>query len=193
VSTGRAGSRRFRNGLLLAMAISLAGLAGTYIAYRQGADPGDETYRTPTSGAGLTIENLRHTAAREGKTEWQLQAATARLTPDRTEAQLDRLSAVFFLDDGTRVEMTADEGRLETGSNDLEVAGNVVLTNDGYRLTTDKLRYGHKKRKISAPGPVAVSGGAMKLTADSATFDLESRKFHFEGSVHGIIDRKLAL
>ena len=115
------------------------------------------------------------------------------MTPDRSPAQLDRLSAVFFLDDGTRVQMTADSGRLKTDSNDLEVTGNVILTNAGYRLTTERLVYGHRTRKISAPEAVAVTGRSMTLTADSATFDLESRRLRFEGSVYGITQDKLAL
>jgi LPS export ABC transporter protein LptC len=186
-------SGRLRTAIFAVMLIALGALAAVYVVYRRGIDPGADLMKKLPSGTSLSIENLRHTAARHGRTEWELSADTTRMMPGKNAAALDRVAVVFYMDDGSRVNLTADSGVLETGTSNLTVAGNVVVSRSEYRLTTERIRYRHQERILAAETPVTVSGVSMSLTADAATFDLDTRKLRFEGGVHGSIDQKLEM
>jgi LPS export ABC transporter protein LptC len=175
------------------MAIALAGVVAVYTVYRRGTETGADLLKNLPSGASLTIENLRQTAAREGKTEWTLDAARARMSSDRKSATLEKVSVVFFVEDGDEVHLTADAGLLKIRSNDLEVSGNVVVWQGGYRLTCERLEYHHRDRVIVAEGPVSVAGKSLSVDAEEATFDIESKRLRFKGNVYGTIVQALEM
>ena len=89
--------------------------------------------------------------------------------------------------------MTADRGILKIDSNDIEASGNVVVKRNDYRLRTESLQYDHRRSMIYAPKPVRISTGAMELTADSMSFNLNSRRAEFKGHIQGTIRGQLAL
>jgi len=84
-----------------------------------------------------------------------------------------------------KVYLTADEGVLKTDSNDIELTGNVILKNENYRLKTENLCYNHRTRVFSSEVPVKITGAGFDLAADSVSFDLNTNKTVFEGSVKG--------
>lgn len=184
---------RLRSVIFAVMLLALGALAAVYAVYRAGIDPNSDLIEKMPSGTSLSIENLRHTAARHGRTEWELTAAAARMIPEKNAAALDDVAVVFYMDDGSRVHLTAESGILETGTNDLIVSGNVIVRRDEYRLTTETIRYRHRARTLAAEHPVTISGDALFLEADTAVFDIDTRKLRFEGGVHGAIDQKLEM
>ncbi len=186
-------SGRLRSVTFAVMVLALVALAAVYVVYRTGIDPGADLMKTLPSGTSLSIENLRHTAARHGRTEWELTAAAARMIPEKKAAALEKVSVVFYMNDDSRVHLTADTGLLETGTNDLTVSGNVIVSRDEYRLTTESIRYRHRERILAAENSVTISGAALFLEADTAVFELDTRKLRFEGGVHGAIDQKLEM
>jgi LPS export ABC transporter protein LptC len=192
VKSGNAPSKRLRIGLVAAMAIALAALAAVYAVYRSKDGTAENLIENMPSGASLTIENLRHTAAREGAVDWQLNAARAQMAGNRKSAVLENVSVEFFADAGS-IHLTADAGRLDLGANDLEVSGNVVVRNDDYRIVTERLQYRQTDRMLVADAPVKITGKAVSLTADTAAFDLENRNLRFEGNVYGTITEHLPL
>ena len=174
------------------MAIALAALAAVYAVYRSENGTAENIIENIPSGASLTIENLRHTAAREGAVDWQLNAARAKMAGDRKSAVLENVSVEFFADGGN-VRLTAEAGRLDLRSNDLEVSGNVVVRNNDYRMVTERLQYRQRQRLLVADTPVRITGKAVSLTAETAAFDLENRNLRFEGNVYGTITENLPL
>jgi LPS export ABC transporter protein LptC len=179
--------------MLAAMAIALIALVSVYALYRRGIDAGADLIKNIPKGSSLTIENLRHTAAREGSTEWTLEAAEAKMAGNRKSATLTDVSVVYFADDGDKVHLTADTGHLNLKSDDLKVSGNVVIWQRNYRIVTENLEYQNRRQLLVATTPVKVTGTTMSVTADSATFDLEKKHLRFEGNVYGTINRKLQM
>lgn len=175
------------------MAITLAGLVAAFVLYRRSAGTGADLIENMAAAPGLTIENLRHTAAAEGRTEWTLEAARAKMTADGKSAALEQVLVVFHLKDGDRVRLTADEGLLDIPSNDLELRGNVVVVQGVYRLATKRMQYHHRQRVLTAGTPVSVAGVNVSLTAKTASFDMESRVLRFEGNVNGTIAQSLEM
>jgi LPS export ABC transporter protein LptC len=179
--------------MLAAMAIALAALVIVYALYRRGIDAGADLIKNMPKGPSLTIENLRHTAVREGSTEWTLEAAQAKMAGNRKSATLTEVSVVFFADDGDEVHLTADTGHLNLRSDDLKVSGNVVVWQKSYRIVTENLEYQNRRQLLVAKTPVKVTGTTVSVTAERATFDLENKHLRFEGNVYGTITRKIQM
>jgi LPS export ABC transporter protein LptC len=185
--------RRAKWAIVLVMLLAIGGIVGVYVAYRRAMEVPVDLIASVPEGTSLSIRNLRHTAIREGITEWKLVAETARFDPTRKKAVLETLSVTFFVSGGDRILLTADHGTLRTDTNDIEISGNIVVRKGPFRLKTERLDYGHKRRVITARTPVELAGQSMTLLADSMTYDLNTRKAQFRGHVNGTIDQHLAL
>ena len=145
------------------------------------------------SAAKMSLGKLHHTATRDGVIEWSLDASSARLLDEKKQLILDDLSVVFYMKDGEKAYLTAEKGFLHTESNDIEVAGNVVVKNDNYVLKTEKLNYEHTRRILFSNVSVEISSDSEKLTADSISFDLNTKKTMLEGNVKGIFSENINL
>ena len=145
------------------------------------------------SAAKMSLGKLHHTATRDGVIEWSLDASSARLLDEKKQLILDDLSVVFYMKDGKKAYLTAEKGFLHTESNDIEVAGNVVVKNDNYVLKTEKLNYEHTRRILFSNVSVEISSDSEKLTADSISFDLNTKKTMLEGNVKGIFSENIKL
>lgn len=185
--------RRVKWAIVLVMLLAVGGIVGVYVGYRRAMEAPVDLIESIPDGTSLSIRNLRHTAIREGITEWQLVAETARFDQSRKTAVLEVLSVTFFVSDGDRILLTADRGKLRTDTNDIEISGNIVVRKGPFRLKTERLDYGHRQRVITSRTPVELAGRSMTLLADSMTYDLNTRKARFRGHVNGTIDQHLAL
>jgi len=145
------------------------------------------------SAAKMSLGKLHHTATRDGVIEWSLDASSARLLDEKKQLILDDLSVVFYMKDGKKAYLTAEKGFLHTESNDIEVAGNVVVKNDNYVLKTEKLNYEHTRRILFSNVSVEISSDSEKLTADSISFNLNTKKTMLEGNVRGIFSENIKL
>jgi LPS export ABC transporter protein LptC len=143
--------------------------------------------------ANISIDNVHQIATRDGKKEWSLEAASAQFMEENKQAVFKDLSVIFFLENGGEIYLTANRGILKTDSNDMEVAGNVVMKNESYRLKTDNLYYTHAKRLIVSKVPVSIFGGSFNVSADTMSFDLNTRKASFSGKVEGNFSGDLAI
>lgn len=157
-----------------------------FTGYRQISGKQDNFISTTEEEVDISINKIHHTATRKGEKEWTLEARSADIVHSKKKAVLEDVSVIFFLKDGTKVYLTAEHGILKYKSNDIEVEGNVVINNENYKLKTEKLKYKHKSRIIFSKVPVEISGGASRLTADSITFDLNTKKTFLIGNVYGI-------
>jgi LPS export ABC transporter protein LptC len=164
-----------------------------YLGYRRISDTPELILSTIQDGANLSIGRIQQTATRDGKREWSLEATSAHYIETEKQVILKDLAVTFFLDDNSEVYLTAQKGVLNTDSNDIEVSGNVVIKKDNYRLTTEQLNYDHKQRIIFTKVPVTISGNSTNILADSAIFDLNTKKVRLEGNVEGTLSANSAL
>ena len=179
--------------LLVTICITLGGVIWIYIGYQQDSTVAEPTPESPEPDATLSIGKISHTATRKGKKEWSLEAASANYIGKTSQMVLDDLKVTFFLDDESEITLTADEGILNTDSNDIEVSGNVVVIDREYRLVTQNLNYTHNRRMLYSTAPVTISGPEAHLTADKISFDLNTKKVTLEGSVETTLMNDFAL
>ena len=185
--------RKLKFFLISIIIILLGIIIAVFSTYRNILDETAGLKSVIHSAAKMSLGKLHHTATRDGVIEWSLDASSARLLDEKKQLILDDLSVVFYMKDGEKAYLTAEKGFLHTESNDIEVAGNVVVKNDNYVLKTEKLNYEHTRRILFSNVSVEISSDSEKLTADSISFDLNTKKTMLEGNVKGIFSENINL
>jgi len=178
--------------LLATMFIALGGVIAFYIVFQQDSEAPELVPETAEPDATLSIGKIRQTATRKGKKEWVLEASSANYIDKIGQMVLKDPVVTFFLDDESEVVLAADQGTLNTESNDIEVSGNVLVKNKEYRLQTESLSYSHDKRVLYSKTPVTISGTSARLAADKISLDLNSKKLTLEGGVETTLDYHFA-
>jgi LPS export ABC transporter protein LptC len=179
--------------LLATILITLGGVIGVYIGFRQDSKISESVPESIEPDATLSVGKIHQTATRKGKQDRSLEANSAYYIKKMNQMVLKDLTVTFFLKDNSEVTLVADQGILKTDSNDIEVSGNVMVNNNEYRLLTEKLSYAHNRRVLYSSVPVTISGTSTQVVADSISFDLNSKKLTLEGSVEATIAKNFKL
>jgi len=178
--------------LLVVILLAIGTVVTVFIGYRRVSNAPEMLLSSIKDGANLSLGKIRQTATRDGKKEWSLEAGSAHYIENENKAVLKDLFITYFLEDNREVYLNADQGILNTDTNDIEFSGNVVIRNEEYRLKTEHLNYKHKRRFIFTDDPVHISGDAADLTGDSLTYDLKVNKIVVTGNVTAAISRDFA-
>jgi LPS export ABC transporter protein LptC len=179
--------------LLALILITFGVIFSIFIGYRQLLNRPDVKISSFKKDADLSIDRVQQTATKDGLKEWSLDADSAHYNDKKKQAFFKDLSVAFFLKNGQRVNVTADEGTLKTDSSNIEAFGNVVVKNEKYRLNTENIRYDHQRRLISSKTPVKIWSEEFHLEADSLTFDLNTNRATLLGNVRGIFNENFQL
>lgn len=164
-----------------------------FVGYRKAAIRGEAQLTELSEHVSISIGSVHHTATRDGVTEWQIDAKTADFIPEKQEVHFKDLNATFFVENDRKVFLSAEKGILKKNTNDMEVTGNVLVTDNIFQLKTDSLFYEHENRIMIAKNRVEVISESWDLEADSMKLDLNTRKTKFEGKVKGIFSEMFAL
>ena len=179
--------------LLTIILVAVGAVIGIYISFQQDSKPAEPIPESIEPDATLSIGKIQQTATRKGKKQWSLEANSAHYIDKTNQMILKELSVIFFLEDDSEVTLAADRGILKIDSKDITVSGNVVLNNQEYKLLTDELNYVHDRRVMYSDTPVIITGASARLEADSASFDLNSKKITMDGSVEATIAKNFEL
>lgn len=176
---------------VIVLAFGVVGIV--FFQYRYMSGKNDTRESIVENKANISIGRAHQTATRDGIMEWRLDAASADYTDKKNQAVFKDLSLTFFLKDNSEVYLTANRGILKTDSNDMEITGNVVVTNTNYKLKCENLYYAHEKRIIFSKDPVNITGESFELVADSMSLYLNTNRVFFEGKVKGNFRGGIAL
>ena len=175
--------------LLIVILVSVGTVVSVFIGYRQVSNTPEMLITSLKEGANLSLGKIRQTATRDGKKEWSLEADSANYMEADNKVDLKNLSVVYFLEDNREVYLKADQGILQTDTNDIEFSGNVVIRNEEYQMKTEHLNYGHGQRIIICDQSIRILGKGAELTAESAKYDLNADKIVLMGNVVATIPR----
>lgn len=167
-------------------------LAAAAVFFATGGAPEDTGSGSPEppeqTEAELSISSFRHTATRDGKTEWKLEAGSAGFFPDRNQMRLRDVDITFYpRQDRPETHLTAEKGRLNLQSNNMTATGRVVVENPDYRLETETLHYDSDLHIILSKTPVSIVGTAIRLRADGMKLHLKNGKLQCRGNVEGTL------
>ena len=186
-------TKQIKRILFAVMLLTTAGILIVFAAYRYLRGPADNLHADLQNQSTMALDKIEHTATKNGVSQWRLSADSARLVDSANETVFEKLAVVFFMPDGSELHLKANHGLLKIDSNDMEVAGNVVVQNGPYRLETDRLNYNHNQRMILTRVPVKITGGAFNLTAASMSLDITTQQTSLMGNVKGSFNENLAL
>jgi len=175
--------------LLLVILVTIGTITTVFIGYKQVVTAPEQLLSSIKDGANLSLGKIRQTATRNGKKEWSLEAGSAHYIENDKTAVLKDLFITYFLKDNREVYLEAEEGILQTDTNDIEFSGNVVIRNDEYQLRTRRLSYEHERRVIFTKDPVQISGEDVELSAKSIEYDLNLDTIILAGNVEAAISR----
>ena len=175
--------------LLAVILVAIGTIAAVFIGYQRVSTAPELLLSSIKEGANLSLGKIRQTATRDGKKEWSLEADSAHYLENDKKAVLKNLLITYFLDDNREVYLEAEEGILQTDTNDIEFSGHVVIRNEDYQLRTRRLSYEHGPRVIFSNDPVKISGEAMQLSANSIKYDLNKNKITLTGNVEADVAR----
>jgi LPS export ABC transporter protein LptC len=164
-------------------------IVAVFVGYRRVYNAPEMLLSSIKDGANLSLGKIKQTATRDGKKEWSLEAGSAHYIENEKKAVLKDLFVTYFLKDGREVYLDADQGILNTDTNDIEFSGHVVVRNKEYRLITDRLNYEQARRFIFCNDPVRIEGNSTRITADSLSFDLNANKIILSGNVVAALPR----
>ncbi|MCG6906935.1 MAG: LPS export ABC transporter periplasmic protein LptC [Desulfobacteraceae bacterium] len=170
-------------GLMTAAAVALA---GGFVLKRCVFEKPEVLLTALDDKAQLALQKIHQTATRGGITEWSLDADSARYLDESKELLLENLAVEFFMDDGTRMLLTADRGTLRTDTNDIAVRENVRVTKEDLALSTEALDYDHQKRILTSQTEVRITSGNSQITAKTFRYDLNPRQAVLDGDVRGV-------
>jgi len=175
--------------LLIVIIVSVGTVVSVFIGYRQVSNAPEMLITSIKEGANLSLGKIRQTATRDGKKEWSLEADSANYMEAENKVDLKNLSVVYFLEDNREIYLKADQGILQTDTNDIEFSGNVVIRNEDYQMKTEHLNYEHGQRMIICDQSIRISGQGAELTAKSAKYDLNADKIVLKGNVVATVPR----
>ncbi len=138
-------------------------------------------------GSQMVIDGIQQTAARDGVTEWILEARSGTFLQAEKKFQLTEPRVTFFRPDRQPFFLSARSGRVATDSHDMQAEGDVVVWNDRYRVRTERVRYTHADRWIASDRPVAITADRREITAEAGSIDLKTNRMRLEGEVRGEI------
>ncbi len=178
--------------LLTVILLTVGMIVSVFIGYRQVSNAPELLFTSIKEGANLSLGKIRQTSTRDGKKEWSLEADSANYMEAENKVDLKNLSVIYFLKDNREVYLEADQGILQTDTNDIEFSGNVVIRNEEYQMKTEHLNYEHDRRIIICDESIRILGQGGELTAESAKYDLNADKVVLKGNVVATVSRDFA-
>ncbi len=176
---------------IIAVIIGIIGLV--YIHHHLKADNGELILSTIQKKADISMGTVHQTAVKDGIIQWSLDAESANFMATEKKALFQKVSAIFFLKENNKINLSAQKGILETNTNNIEVTGNVVATNKKYQIKTEKLQYKHNERIIHTNELVTITGGSVNFSADSFFFNIDTGQTILEGNVEGTFSDSIIL
>lgn len=140
-------------------------------------DPGKALLNIMSDRVDLQVRNVHYTEVGDSGMKWEITADTARYQKRENMAFFDKLTVRLVTKDGKTFVMTGDRGRFNTESRDIEIEGNVgIVSENGDRFTTDRLRYRNADRVIETDRPVSMENRSVLVSGVGMIFFLDGQK-----------------
>lgn len=168
--------------LLVVLGIAFAGVVIWAVTTTPDAPSAIDKVETPT-----TMEYVGNTISEEvdGVKIWELTAGKAFVDIPTQNAALKDIVGHFYQKDGRTIELHANFGFYENTSKNVRVEGNVIITtDDGAKLTCDKLDWLNTEYKLIAYDKVSITKDDIKATGDTAESNDGFRNFKLKGHAH---------
>ncbi len=143
--------------------------------------------------AALKLNLLEQISKKNGITEWKLKAASATMLKEENKAVLEDVTAQFFTQDGTVVDLSGRRGILDTKGHNIVFSDNVVIRYQGYTMTSQTLHYDKKPHILYTNSRIRIENEAAAIEADAMETQLNERRIVLKGHVKGVFSDAFTL
>jgi LPS export ABC transporter protein LptC len=125
----------------------------------------------------LQVKNVRYTEVGDSGMKWEITADTARYRKKENLAFFEKVKVRLVMKDGRVFVMNGDRGRLNTQSRNMEIEGNVgIVSENGDRISTDRLLYRNAGKRIETDQPVVMENGSVRISGVGMILTLDENK-----------------
>ena len=188
MAIGRDQIKKIKGALLIIGILVLGSVVGLFALHQQNTPSGQPVISSVKENVSIALESVRHTAIKEGVKDWSIVAGSADYRLDEKKADFRKLQVTFYDKDGSNVHLSADSGTWEIDSNDLVVAGNVMIKDKEYEFRTEALTYVCAKRMFETRSPVSIHGFSLDLKADGMNYYLDTGQVYLNRDTAGAIE-----
>jgi len=154
-----------------------------FYLWEQGRKEADKALKILPDHVDMQVRDVLYTDVSADGAKWEIRAKTVTYGRQDNLAVFDQVAVVMIMTDGRTYRLTGKEGRYWTATKDMEVKGDVVIISDeGDRITTDKLHYTEKDKLLHTDSPVMLEnekiilgGKGMKLYTKTRHIELLSQ------------------
>lgn len=198
-----------RNGIILGLLFGIIVLEILVLAPKDiGFPAGEEAAPTAPvrqeASSGQVMQDANLVVANSSGKEWELWADRAVRPDDASDWSVERVKVKFFAEGGVTYTVTGAKGSVVPNQNDIRdvrISGNVVTrSSNGYVFKTESVIYDSKSRRLTSPGPVAmtsegVESGGLTLTGADLESDFSTNEIRINRNVRAkrrVRDEKIA-
>jgi LPS export ABC transporter protein LptC len=164
--------------ILISMGVVLSIVSGYLLFGGRGDDEEitPEVKKDANTAADLTLEDIHYVETKGKRKEWELKAKSGQHFREADFTTLEDLAVTFYTEDGRIITMKGKKGSMKE-KKEIKVWGDVVITSsDGYRVTTNSLRYERDKQQITTEDPVMLDGKGVQVKGVGLVADLKTKK-----------------
>ena len=165
-------------GIILSLAAFLA-----YVVIRQmhATAPPPPVASPILEEADAGMEGFVYRQTKDGMVQWEVAAQKAEMFEAKHEAALEAVELRLFGRDGQEMMVRADEGMINTQTNDFELSNRenliAIKLRNGYTILTPHLHWIDNKQEIRTPNPVTIQGHGLTITGIGLVGYLETEEF----------------
>lgn len=183
----RINRRGFKRAALAGIILAAALAAAVYFGHQRLVSVVKSEAPASTAKEAMHVQRIHQSSTKDGRTEWNLDAASAQYLLPEKKMLLTDLFVTFFTQEGQEVYLTARHGTVRTDSHDMEAHDDVVVYNDLYRMNAERMTYSQDSRVITCDTPVKITSRAGEILADSLAMNLNTNRLVMKGHVHGTL------
>ncbi|MBF0102815.1 MAG: LPS export ABC transporter periplasmic protein LptC [Desulfobacterales bacterium] len=143
--------------------------------------------------ATLSLDHVSHSSTKEGRLNWTLNANTAAYYHEDAKAIFEMVSVTFFNKKGKPISISANQGILNTTSQDIQLTGNITCSYEDYVLKTEKINYVENNHSIQSNNSVFMTSQWGKIQAKAMLINLQAGDIHLKGNVEALLTQQVKL
>lgn len=131
----------------------------------------------PDASADLKLDRVHYTETREGRKEWELEAASAIYCKEGDTVMLEKIRATFYGRNQESYHLIGERGRFHTKSKLIEVYDGVKIdSSNGYHMRTRSLKYQADQKELHTSDPVELEGPAVRVEGVGMVVELNRER-----------------
>ncbi len=170
--------------LLLLISITLAILITIFAVKNKGKFLKSAGQSLTKTGIDISITKLHLIEEEEGKKQWELNAEKAEVINSKGITRMKNIQMSIFQKSEDNFSISADTGIIQNDTKDIELDGNIKVSNkQGYLLKTNNLKWASKLKVIQTNDEIKINGKDLAITGKGMKVNIDTEIMEIFGGV----------